>query len=462
MNRNPKVLYKTLVVAIIVLFVGASVTPLVGSLSIQKFTTNGNAGNSDISLITIKVDGEIVNDWYVSDVGFNFTYESEDIAEIKYMIDSGDWQNYSEPFNLTDDGKDIMLEWCAVNNLGNYSEVDGPFFCSIDQTRPEISLTYEVVGGNPVQGWDFEFTAYAVDAMSGMERVEFYFNGEIQETVYGPGPEYVWCLRYWPIPQAYFGAIGYDNAGNSESDDIIGSGESSVLESSFFNINKKKIEIDSPLNERNIIVNTNENPEKSLSVGFEGEVFDPGYVIVILNKKPGKNGWIVSNVSIPIFYETDRIAVVYYKLNDEDWIEYSPPIMISDDGIYVFSWYVVDFEGHESTPEFIFLKIDQTCPEISLFRKKITVGKIKFTANVYDKTSGVDRVNFRNEYGGSSFTDFDFPYEWIWKPEDIFSLISDRITAIVYDYAGNSNSCSMSTRGNSYDFNHESGQGDLL
>ena len=462
MNRNPKVLYKTLVVAIIVLFVGASIIPLAGSLSIQKFSTIGNANKSSISLITIKVYGETVNDWYISDVGFNFTYESEDITEIKYKIDSGDWKNYSESFNLTDDGKNIWLEWCAVNNEDNTSDVDGPFICSIDQTGPDIDLTYEVVGGNPVEGWIFEFTATCFDDTSGMERVEFYFNSELQETVYGPGPEYVWCLRYWPIPQAYFGAIGYDNAGNSESDDIIGSGDTKLLESSFFNINKKKIVIESPLNEKNININTNENPEKSSSVDFDGEVFDPGYVIVVSNRKLGENGWIVSNVSIPIFYETDRIAEVYYKLNDGEWIEYSPPIMISDDGIYVFSWYVVDFEGHESNPEFIFLKIDQTCPEISLLRKKITVGKIKFTANVYDETSGVDRVKFRNRYGGSSFTDFDFPYEWIWKPEDIFSLFSDRITAIVYDYAGNSDSCSMSTRISSYDFNHEGRQGELL
>ena len=147
-------------------------------------------------MINIKVAGEKgLNDWYVSDVGFNFTSESDDIAEIKYQIDGGPEQTYTEPFNLTEDGEDILLEWRAVNHEGNYSDVDGPFICSIDQTDPKIDISYEWIGTKPP--YEIIVTASTSDAMSGMERVEFYFNDELKETVYGPGPEYVWRYIFY-------------------------------------------------------------------------------------------------------------------------------------------------------------------------------------------------------------------------------------------------------------------------
>ena len=311
MDKHPAALYKGLIVAIIILFIGAIITPLVGSLSIQKSMVFGNTGNSGVSLITIKVDGEIVKDWYVSDVGFNFTYESDEISKILYKIDSGEWQNYSEPFYLSDDSREIWLEWCAVNNEGNYSDIDGPFICSIDRTGPDIGLTYEIVGGNMYQGWDFEFTATCKDAISGMERVEFYFNNELQETVYGPGPDFVWCLRYWPIPQAFFRATGYDNAGNSASDEIRSStGKTCSLVSPMFDI-----VADSGFEDFEVSNSIGNCVPEDLSLTFsENEFFDPGYIILVQNLKRGKNGWL-NGLSIPISYETDRIDEAYYQIN---------------------------------------------------------------------------------------------------------------------------------------------------
>jgi len=196
---------KTLVLGIIVLFIGMSNLSIAGNLSLEKQALHkfipfaqSTDGSSGISLITIKVNGEMgLNDWYVSDVGFNFTYESDDIAEIYFQIDGGPEQTYTEPFNLTEDGEDIWLEWRAVDHEGNYSDVDGPFICSIDQTEPDIDLTYEYYGSQPP--YKYTYIANATDAKSGMERVEFFYNGELQKTVYGPGPEFIWSLLYCPI-----------------------------------------------------------------------------------------------------------------------------------------------------------------------------------------------------------------------------------------------------------------------
>jgi hypothetical protein len=170
------------------------------------------------------------NGWYVDDVTVTLNATdpwssgvSSGVKEIRYTINGGAEQIISDKtgsFVLTEDGNDILVEYWAVDWVGNVESPKNSFTIDIDQTIPEIGLTYEIVGGNAYQGWDFEFTANAVDAMSGMVRVEFYFNNELQETVDGPGPDYVWTLRYWPIPRAIFRATGFDEAGLFNSDEI--------------------------------------------------------------------------------------------------------------------------------------------------------------------------------------------------------------------------------------------------
>jgi hypothetical protein len=447
MDKHPVVLYKTLVIVIIVLFVGASVIPLVGSLSIQKSSAYGNTGNSDISLITIKVDGEIgLNDWFVDTVFLNFTEESDDIAEIIYCINGGAYQTYFDPIYITEDGEDIMLEWQAIDYGGNYSDVDGPFFCSIDKTKPEISLTYDVVGGNRWQGYDFEFTATATDAMSSMERVEFYLNNELKETVIHPGPEYIWKYRYWPIPRALFWAKAYDIAGNSEIDEIIEPCKRSYFISE--NAERKNCKVS----------------EKTHSAIIGEEVFDPGYVIVVFKKDTGENSWL-TNASIPISYEQDRVAEVYYKINNEAWMLYTDPVVFSD-GFYNFSWYVIDSEGYVSTQESLSsFQVDATSPELSLAQEKLDNYKVKFTASVSDETSGVNKVEFYDNHPSlkPKFVDFDFPYEWTWSADGWRDWTrGETVTAIVYDNAGNSNICSIDTLSNNYGYNQERRHGDLV
>ncbi len=425
-------LSKTLVIGIIILFIGISAFPTV---------SNSIRNNNGISLITIKVAGEMgLNDWYVSDVGFTFTNESYDIAEIKYRIDGYNWQTYTEPFYISEDGKDIHLEWYAVDFEGNQSEVDGPFLLKIDQTPPETELSYEAIGGNPEHGWDVLVTMNATDAMSGMDRAEFYLNDVLQETVVGPGPLYQWTFKYDGVLVIEIGAKAFDKAGNFDYlvDHGIEVHSCNVPQLHSSNI-RKNSSIDDCLDDvLSSETGERENDriiEKPLSDDLTNEVFDPAYVIVVFNREMGENGWIVSNVSIPIYYESDRIDEVYYQIDEEGWMLYSEPLVISDDGEHCFSWYAVDSEGFASTPESISFKVDMTPPEINLKRERIAIDKVKIIANVYDETSNIDRVEFiqGSPYHYPDFIDYDFPFEWIW---DVF--IPVHMTAIVYDNAGNS------------------------
>jgi len=168
-----------------------------------------------------------LNGWYVSDL--TVTIDANDgteewqsgVKEIAYKIGSEPIKTIPGAygsFKVEDDGEDIVVEYWAIDKVGN-EESHHTFTVDMDQTTPTISMTYEAVG-NPTTGYTFTFTATAIDDPSGMERVEFYFNNVLQETVTGGGPTYQWIIEYNPIPNAVVKATAYDIAGNSASDEI--------------------------------------------------------------------------------------------------------------------------------------------------------------------------------------------------------------------------------------------------
>jgi hypothetical protein len=428
-------LNKTLVIGIIFLLI---------CINGSAILVPSKGDDSSISLITIKVAGGTagIENWYGNDNSFNFTYESGEVARIYYGID-GDFSLYNDTFNVTEKGEHD-LEWYAVNHTGNKSEIDGPFNFKIDKTVPEIDIYYEVIGGNPYQGWIFEFAAIGTDFESGMDRVEFYLSYVVQETVYGPGPEYIWRVRYWPIPNAIFGVTAYDKAGNLNIDEICEPCNSGVLGLSLFNKvasdeNRNNVFLNNVIKSKTTKRENHRNSDKIPSDSNNKEVFNPAYVLVEFNRYYRKNDWIVDEVSIPILYEPDRIDEVYYQINNLGWKLYNKPIEISEDGIYDFSWYVVDSESHNSTIDSIpTFKIDLTPPDIHLTQERLAINKVKFKAEVNDETSGIDKVRFKSRY--DCFIDYDYPYEWIWC-----GFLKDKVTVTVYDNAGNVNIQSMNT-----------------
>jgi hypothetical protein len=90
----------------------------------------------------------------------------------------------------------------------------------MDQTDPTVDLTYEVISGNPIQGWVLEFTATCSDATSGMDRVEFFLNEGLQSVVSGSGPTYQWSWTYFGDLSVDIRADAYDIAGNMAADVI--------------------------------------------------------------------------------------------------------------------------------------------------------------------------------------------------------------------------------------------------
>jgi hypothetical protein len=170
-----------------------------------------------------------LNGYYVNDVEVTLNaYDpwSEDVSsgvkEIKYKKGNGGWETITGPtgtFLITqaDDGNDVPIEYYAIDKVGN-EESHHTFYVDMDQTAPTIDLTYEVLEGNPIQGWYVEFTATATDAVSTMDRVEFFLNEGLQATNVSEGPIYKWGWIYFGDLAVDITAVAHDDAGNFASD----------------------------------------------------------------------------------------------------------------------------------------------------------------------------------------------------------------------------------------------------
>jgi len=150
------------------------------------------------------------NGWYVSDVIIilEATDEQSGVEFTYYKLDTDDeYEEYNAPVTVSEDGE-YELYYYSVDYAENKEDDKGPFDFKIDQTRPTIDLEVESLGGN-----EWNLIAIVSDAMSGIDRVEFYLNdillGNVTEEPYE-----------WQVSeQGMAKAIVYDNAGNKASDE---------------------------------------------------------------------------------------------------------------------------------------------------------------------------------------------------------------------------------------------------
>ena len=139
------------------------------------------------------------------------------------------------------------------------------------------------------------------------------------------------------------------------------------------------------------IVNEKWNPEPlSVSLFFN----------ITFNGTMGKNNWYVSPVEIIIVFENDSyVAHFYYQIDNGNLTECTPPgddLWVNKDGVHCFIGYFTDGQGNieQAIGPFRFC-IDQTPPTIVNFTAhRVGFFKWKLTADVYDNTSGINRVNF--------------------------------------------------------------------
>jgi hypothetical protein len=168
----------------------------------------------------------------------------------------------------------------------------------------------------------------------------------------------------------------------------------------------------------------------------------------------GQNGWFISDVTVTLS-ATDPSKIfnkgsdggngpsginhTYYKIDSGSWNEYITPFVVSAEGQYIVSYYSKDNAGNIETEKSVIVKIDKTTPTITLTKEQIDTFDVKFIAQVSDGTSGINRVEFAID-GQLQYSDTQSPYEWTWT-----GIGDHTMKATAFDFAGNSQSQSMST-----------------
>ena len=136
----------------------------------------------------------------------------------------------------------------------------------------------------------------------------------------------------------------------------------------------------------------------------------------------GNNGWYVSDVNVTLTATDDisGVNVTYYRIGGGDWIVYTKPFTLSEDGDDVLiEYYSVDYSENIEDVKSFSVDIDQTEPYIDL-TYEINEGnwwqgwEFTFTAVATDYMSGMERVEFyvhcilqETVYGAGP------EYEWI-------------------------------------------------
>jgi len=171
------------------------------------------------------------NGWYVSNVTvfLNATDNESKIKELKYRTNGGTWFDYVMPVKLQKDGI-YLLECYAKDGSGNEKYVN--MTIKIDKTAPSISFLNFEPGYIYFRGKKFitpriprdtmvigKYTVEveASDALSGLEKVEFYIGDSLEgEKESAPFEFDLHGIGIYNIT-----AVAYDYAGNYNSVSVL-------------------------------------------------------------------------------------------------------------------------------------------------------------------------------------------------------------------------------------------------
>ncbi len=137
-----------------------------------------------ISFDPPKPTGE--NGWYLHFVIITLMAK-DDISGVNatyYRINEGEWILYTSLFKVEEEGI-YRIEYYSIDNAGNTEKINSSDF-KIDNRSPFIHLDNEKVKRNKRK-----FTATCIDFMSGVERVEFYYNDELKHIDYEEPYEWI-------------------------------------------------------------------------------------------------------------------------------------------------------------------------------------------------------------------------------------------------------------------------------
>ena len=148
------------------------------------------------------------------------------------------------------------------------------------------------------------------------------------------------------------------------------------------------------------------NGEDTKSVSFKIDMTPPA-TTYSFDGVIGEDGWYVSDVTVTLTASDATSGVNYtkYKLNDGNWIIYTDPFDVTEDGEYTLYYYSVDLAGNIEPTNEVEFKIDHdTDPPVTTHDFEGIMGDNDwFTSNVVvvltaeDDSAGVDYTMYKLE-----------------------------------------------------------------
>ncbi len=160
-----------------------------------------------------------INGWFVSNVTVTLTATDGNnnwpggVNHTYYKIDNGAWNEYFEPFIVSDDGYHTIYYYSVDKCIPPCVEEEKSSSFKIDQNAPSITMSVEKLG---FRQW--KFIATVSDEMSGPCLVECYIDDILLGNITEPGPyEWSWTGK----GNHTVTGIAYDNAGNSAMNTVV-------------------------------------------------------------------------------------------------------------------------------------------------------------------------------------------------------------------------------------------------
>jgi len=217
---------KGLVLAIIVLLVGAGVVPSISG-NIEEAKGENLLFNWPCHPVFDGIHGE--GGWFITPVSVSFIFDPTIVAEIYYQVGSGEWTVYIEPFVIYEQGE-INFLWYWVDFDGN-KEITESHILRIDYSSPELALITPEKGKVYLFGellFEKEIARTIIlgkividvatfDEWSGIDNVTFFLvkNSGPPETHVSETLPYVWELTGRHIGKYKLTVTAYDHGGLS-------------------------------------------------------------------------------------------------------------------------------------------------------------------------------------------------------------------------------------------------------
>jgi hypothetical protein len=219
MDKNLKIT-KGLVFAIIVLFVGIGIIPMVSSspsseksgtsIKIGEYGSRNNDTTPPVTTATLDPPEPNENGWYRTMVWvtLNATDNESGVNVTYYQINDEGWGIYTHSFFVPEYGF-IVVEFYSIDNAGN-AEIPKQVDFKVDIMDPMTFCSFDPPYPDGTNGWyisNITITLNATDDLSGVNVTCYTANGD---------PWKIYTSPFVIYNEMIFGYYSIDNAGNQE------------------------------------------------------------------------------------------------------------------------------------------------------------------------------------------------------------------------------------------------------